>query len=154
MLRWTALGLAAVLMGVALVAFASVEDKPALPPPPPEAGFRITPASAQTLDPPEAARPEVDREAKRLARYDRDKDGSVSRDEYLRSRERAFAKLDTNGDGRLDFEEYAAKSIDKFKGADGDRSGELSADEFATTAVKRKPKPRANCPPVREESDA
>ena len=50
------------------------------------------------------------------------------------------------------------KAIAKFTGADGDKSGSLSAAEFATTAVKRKPKPKAKCPPageqpVREDGD-
>lgn len=150
--RWLAGGAAIVLMGVALLAFASAEDGPVLPPPPPETGFRVVPANVPMPEPPEATRPPQDREAKRLARYDRDKDGSVSRAEYLKSRERAFAKLDVNRDGRLDFEEYAVRTIDKFEAADGDRSGRLDAGEFATTAVKRKPKP--NCAPAREESDA
>lgn len=152
MRRWLAGGAAAILMGAALVAFTSVDRDPALPLPTAAAGFRVAPALAQTLEPPEAERPPQDREAKRLARYDRDKDGSVSRAEYLKSRERAFAKLDSNGDGRLDFAEYAAKTIDKFETADGDDSGRLTAAEFATTAVKRKPK--ADCPPVAEATDA
>ncbi|MDO9488815.1 MAG: histidine kinase [Sphingomonadaceae bacterium] len=134
-------------MAAAIVVFASADNDPALPPPPPNAGFRVTPAAAQTLEPPVAERPEVDREARRLARYDRDKDGSVSRAEYLTSRQKAFAKLDVNGDGRLAFEEYAVKTIDKFDGADSDDSGRLTAAEFATTAVKRKPA-RPNCPPA------
>ena len=152
MRRWLAGGAAVVLMGAALVAFTSADSDPALPPPPADAGFRVAPARADTLDPPEAERPAEDREAKRLARYDRDKDGAVSRIEYLKSRERAFAKLDLNRDGRLDFAEYAAKTIDKFETADGDDSGRLTAAEFATTAVKRKPK--AGCPPVAEATDA
>lgn len=147
MRQWLAGGAAVILMGAALVAFASADNDPALPPPPANAGFRVTPAAAQTLEPPVAERPEQDREAKRLARYDRDKDGAVSRAEYLKAREKAFAKLDVNGDGRLAFEEYAVKTIDKFDGADGDDSGGLTAVEFATTAVKRKPA-KPNCPPV------
>lgn len=154
MRQWLAGGAAVILMGAALVAFASVDNDPALPPPPDNAGFRVAPAAAQTLEPPEAERPEQDREAKRLARYDKDKDGAVSRDEYLKARQKAFAKLDVNGDGRLGFEEYAVKTIGKFDGADGDDSGALSAAEFAATAVKRKPKAKPNCPPVAEADEA
>ena len=152
MRQWLAGGVAAILMGAALVAFTSVDREPALPLPPPDAGFRVAPAGTRTLEPPAAERPPQDREAKRLARYDKDKDGSVSRGEYLKSRERAFARLDLNRDGRLDFDEYAVKTIDKFETADGDDSGRLTAAEFATTAVKRKPK--AACPPVAEATDA
>lgn len=145
MRRWLAGGAAVVLMGGALVAFTSVDGDPALPPAPADAGFRV---AGSLPAPPEADRPPQDREAKRLARYDKDKDGSVSRAEYLKSREKAFAKLDVNGDGRLNFEEYAVKTIDKFETADGDDSGRLTAAEFATTAVKRKPK--VACPPERD----
>lgn len=152
MRRWLAGGAAVVLMGAALVAFTSTDSEPALPAPPAHAGFRVAAANADTLDPPAAERPAEDREAKRMARYDKDKDGAISRVEYLKSRERAFAKLDLNRDGRLDFAEYAAKTIDKFESADGDDSGRLSTAEFATTAVKRKPK--AACPPVAEATDA
>ncbi len=152
MWRWLAGGAAILLMGAALVAFASADDDPGLPAPPRGGGFRVAPTEVDILVPPEAPRPPQDREAKRLARYDRDKDGSVSRTEYLQSRQRAFAKLDVNRDGRLDFEEFATRTIDKFEAADADRSGRLDAAEFATTAVKRKPK--AKCEPAREESDA
>jgi hypothetical protein len=79
---------------------------------------------------PTSSAPAPDREAKRLARYDCDKDGAVSRDEHLRSRQRAFAKLDGDGDRKLSFEEYTVKTAAKFG----------TADEFVTTAVKRKPK--------------
>jgi len=152
MWRWLAGGVAVVMFGAAVAMFASVDDSPALPGPPAGAGFRVAPARAQSFDPPTAARPAEDREAKRFARYDRDDDGAVSRGEYLQSREKAFAKLDKNGDGRLDFDEYAVRTIDKFATADADDSGRLDAGEFATTAVKRKSKPA--CEPAREESDA
>lgn len=88
------------------------------------------------------------REEKRFSRYDKNKDGIITRDEYLASRRKAFAKLDTNGDGKLSFDEWAIKSETKFAAADRDRSGTLTPAEFATTAVKRKarPKPRCACP--------
>lgn len=149
MWRWLAGGVSLLLMGAALIAFSSADSGHALPPPP--EGTLRPDAAADLPLPPLADRAEPDREAKRLARYDRDKDGAVSRDEYLRSRERAFAKLDVNGDGRLSFDEYAVKTIGKFDTADADDSGRLSADEFATTAVKRKPK--APCPPTTGEAD-
>ena len=48
----------------------------------------------------------------------------------------------------LSFDEWAIKSETKFAVADKDKSGALTAPEFATTAVKRKPKRRLNCPPA------
>ena len=95
---------------------------------------------------PAAAIAEPSREDRRRNRYDRDKDGSVSRDEFLRSRKAAFSKLDSNGDGTLDFEEYARKTALKFASADANQDGILSAAEFAATA--RPPaRPKHDCPP-------
>ena len=88
------------------------------------------------------------REEKRFGRYDKDRDGQITRDEYFLARHKAFAKLDTNHDGQLSFDEWSVKAIAKFSGADANRSGSLDAAEFATTAVKRKPKPKAKCPPA------
>lgn len=87
------------------------------------------------------------REQKRFGRYDKDRDSSITRDEYLASRRKAFARLDANGDGRLDFDEWAVKATTKFAAADRDKSGTMNAAEFATTAVRRKPPARAKCPP-------
>ncbi len=108
-------------------------------------GVAITPFAAEPLVEPPAAS-EKTREEKRFSRYDKDRNGAVSRDEYLAARRKAFAKLDTNGDGRLAFEEYAVKTSDKFGKADGDRSGALMPKEFQTTRVVRKKRP--NCPPA------
>lgn len=91
------------------------------------------------------------REQKRFDRYDKDRDGKITREEYLVARRKAYAKLDTNGDGRLSFEEWALKATTKFATADKDKSGAMAADEFATTAVKRSAKPRCACPPVQAE---
>ena len=88
------------------------------------------------------------REQKRFGRYDKDRNGQVSRDEYLASRRKAYAKLDANGDGRLTFEEWAGKTLTKFAIADRDRSGAMSPVEFTTTATKRSTRPRPNCPPL------
>ena len=89
----------------------------------------------------------LDREAKRFNRYDKDKDGGITRDEYLANRRKAFAKLDINHDGKLSFEEYSVKAIAKFDTADLRHDGKLTPEEFATTAVKRKPRTKAVCPP-------
>ncbi len=102
-------------------------------------------AAADPLtDPPSAS--EATREEKRFSRYDRDRDGKVSADEFLLARRHAFVRLDTNGDGKLSFEEYAVKSLARFAAADGDRSSGLDAAEFAKTRLVRHDKPR--CPPA------
>jgi len=85
------------------------------------------------------------REQKRFSRADHDKNGVVSRDEFLMARHRNFAKLDVNNDGKLSFDEYAAKAEDKFAHADADHSGGLNASEFATTKVERKSRPDCSC---------
>lgn len=94
------------------------------------------PAAAEEAPLPEASA--RTREQKRFDRYDKDRDASVTREEYLASRRKAFAKLDANGDGRLSFEEWAARTTTRFAAADRDRSGTLTAAEFATTAPKRR----------------
>ena len=91
---------------------------------------------------------EQTREAKRFARYDKNENGTVAREEYLAPRRKAFAKLDANHDGALSFDEWAAKTETKFAEADKDKSGGMTAAEFATTAPKRKPPHiRRECPP-------
>jgi len=94
------------------------------------------------------------REQKRLARYDKNDDGSVTREEYLAPRRKAFAKLDTNHDGTLSFDEWAAKTEAKFVSADADKSGAMNAKEFAATAPKRKSKVRARCPENQQTAPA
>ena len=95
------------------------------------------------VQPPEAT--DQTREQKRFQRADHDKNGAVSRDEFLAARHRNFAKLDVNNDGMLSFAEYAAKAEDHFAKADADHSGSLSPKEFATTRVQRKPKATCAC---------
>jgi len=91
---------------------------------------------------------EETREQKRFDRYDKDRDGKITRDEYLQPREKAFAKLDTNHDGKLSFDEWAVRTETKFAKADADRSGTLDRAEFLTTKVVRKTRPKPACPPV------
>ncbi|MCD2323720.1 histidine kinase [Sphingomonas sp. IC-56] len=94
------------------------------------------------------------REEKRFNRYDKDRNDSITREEYLASRRKAYAKLDSNGDGRLSFEEWAAKTTTKFTAADADRSGALTRTEFTTTAPKRKAKkPPCACKPAASAQD-
>ena len=84
------------------------------------------------------------REQKRFDRYDKDRNGNVTREEFLAQRRKAYAKLDVNHDGVLSFDEWAVKAETKFADADKDKSGAMSTAEFATTAVKRKV--RIGCP--------
>jgi hypothetical protein len=114
---------------------AAIEAEPAPPP----------------LAAPRSPLSDAEREARRLKRYDKDRDGIVSRSEYLANRRKAFDKADRNHDGRLDFEEFAAATATKFTRADRNADGVLSAKEFATTAVKRKPRIVCACPPAAEE---
>ncbi|WP_341207162.1 EF-hand domain-containing protein [uncultured Sphingomonas sp.] len=98
--------------------------------------------------------PARSREQKRFGRYDKDRDGRITRDEYLVPRRKAFAKLDSNGDGRLSFDEWAIKTTTRFADADRDRSGAMDAAEFATTAPKRKaPRPTCRCEDTPKQED-
>lgn len=108
-------------------------------------------AAAAPLEAPRSPLSDAEREARRLARYDKDDDGAVSRAEFLANRRKSFAKADRNQDGRLDFEEFAAATSTKFSRADRNADGQLSPSEFATTAVKRKPRAACVCPPPAEE---
>jgi hypothetical protein len=102
-------------------------------------------------DPPAAS--EKTKEQKRFSRYDRDRNGTVSRDEFLAARRKNFAKLDLDGNGQLSFDEYAVKGEQRFAGADADKSGALDAAEFATTRVQRKAHASPRCPPPRAAGD-
>lgn len=63
-----------------------------------------------------ADKPKAD-PAKAFARMDKDKDGKVTKDEFLAGRqgdaaakaEKAFSRLDKNGDGSLSLEEFKAR---------------------------------------------
>ena len=110
--------------------------------PPPSAARQAPGDDAAPL--PEA--PARSREQKRFGRYDKDRDGRITRDEYLLPRRKAFARLDTDGDGRLSFDEWAIKTTTRFADADRDRSAAMDAAEFATTAPKRKAaRPACRC---------
>lgn len=116
----------------------------------------VAPPLARSTIVPDSTPPEAEertREQKRFDRYDKDRNETVSTDEYLASRKKAFAKLDVNGDGRLTFDEWAKKTIDKFAAADADKSKGLTRTEFATTKVVRKARPKPNCPPPLPERE-
>lgn len=140
-------GLAAIAAGAVLWTSAGARSAAVLPDRPAQAAAadaalpdKVPEATART------------REEKRFGRYDKDRDGSITRDEYLAQRRKAYAKLDSDGDGKLSFDEWAVKAATKFTGADRDRSGSMSATEFATTAVKRKTRP-LRCPPSQAQDE-
>lgn len=150
MWRYLAAGgaLLAICGAAALLMFGAVTHSAAPMPEQPVQRMTADTTADATAD--DASVPEASaktREEKRFGRYDKDRDGKVTRDEYLASRRKAFAKLDVNGDGRLDFEEWASKASAKFAAADRDKSGAMTPAEFATTAAKRKPHGLAKCPP-------
>lgn len=135
-------GAVAAMAGAGVLVFGGPDQAAALPSAPAQSA-----AGAAPLPDTAPAATDLTREQRRFGRYDKDRDGGVTRDEYLAQRRKAYAKLDADGDGRLSFDEWAVKATTKFAGADRDRSGTMSATEFATTAVKRKPAQR--CPPPR-----
>jgi hypothetical protein len=156
MWRYLAGGVAAMLMVAAgwLIFGSSARPEPVL------AAATASPAPQQTSDAgttapagslPEA--PERTREQKRFDRYDKDRDASIAREEYLTARRKAFAKLDVDHDGRLTFDEWAVRTTTRFAAADADRSGALTAAEFATTRPKRRAQPACRCPAPAEEAD-
>lgn len=144
--RFLAGGLAALLLVAAGLFWMRSGAQQTILPGPGAAAARAEQASLSFGRPPVAS--EATREQRRFRHYDHDRDGKVSRDEYLAARHRAFDKLDTNHDGKLAFEEYAIKTSDRFAKADLDRSATLDAEEFATTRVQRRPA-RPDCPPAR-----
>lgn len=125
--------------------------KSEIPPPPTETAAR--PLGFADVAPAVEAS-EKTREEKRFSRYDKDKNGGVSRAEYLLSRQKGYAKLDTNRDGMLSFDEYAVKTVEKFSKADKDRTGVLTPAEFATTRVIRKNPPKKDCAPAMRRAPA
>ena len=92
-------------------------------------------------------------EEKRFGRYDKNKDGHITRPEMLSTRVNAFKKLDTNHDNLLSFEEWAVKTSDRFKQIDRNGDGIISREELdayeAAKDAKKKIRARAGCAPDR-----
>jgi len=153
MWRYFAGGAGALMLAFAAMFLFRGSAAPEVTTPPPP----VAEAAAEEALPDEAPSASAKtREQKRFDRVDKDRNDSVTRDEYFATRKKAFAKLDTNGDGRLSFDEWAIRNTTKFVGADKDKSGTLTRAEFATTAVKRKaPAARCACPkPVAKAAPA
>lgn len=93
--------------------------------------------------PPEAS--EATREQRRFARFDRNGDRLISRNELLSSRTRDFRKLDTDHNNLLTFEEWAVATGNRFRAADRDGNLFLTPAEFATTKPKQEKKQKCRC---------
>lgn len=93
--------------------------------------------------PPEAV--ELTNEQKRFARYDRNSDGRITRNELLSTRTAMFRNLDKDGNNLLTFEEWAATTVDKFAQADANHDLALTPQEFRTTAPPPRAKPKCGC---------
>ncbi len=84
----------------------------------------------------------------RFNRYDRNRDGRISRDEMLSTRVKAFQKLDINHDNMLSFEEWAVKTSDRFKAIDSNHDGVITPAELAAydaAAAAKKLRRRLSC---------
>ena len=110
----------------------------------PSTGQPVPESSAPLIAPVSDVTP-ADREARRFNRYDKDRDGEITREEYFVSRRKAYARLDLDADGKLSFDEYNAKAAKKFATADADHDTILAAAEFVTTAVKRRARELTDC---------
>jgi Ca2+-binding EF-hand superfamily protein len=70
----------------------------------------------------------------KLARYDTDGDGRVTREEVQAARLEEFRQADTNSDGNFSLEEMQAlreqKKGERFESLDSDASGSISEAEF------------------------
>lgn len=127
--------------------------------PPPQAGVAASlPEELPSADAGDMVGPDLpqateqSREQRRFGRFDRDRDGKISRVEMLASRAAAFRKLDKDGNNLLTFEEWAVRTVDKFAAADADHDRWLTPQEFRSTAPKpAKPKPRCSCAPPKRK---
>lgn len=129
-------------VGVFVVSGRGPLPKPLLAVAPVEAAADVPQETGDVAAPQASAKT---REQKRFGRYDKDKNGVITKVEYLTARHKAFARLDTNGDGALSFDEWAIKITTKFATADANRDGAMTPAEFETTAPKRPAKPKAKC---------
>ena len=119
--------------------------------PPPEPPSSATPdvlpsadvAGLQGPAPPEATA--LSKEQQRFYRYDRDRDGRITRNEMLSTRTDAFRDLDADGNNLLTFEEWAVTTAQRFDRADANGDRELTQKEFATTAPRPSRTPSCNC---------
>ncbi|MBS0255071.1 MAG: EF-hand domain-containing protein [Proteobacteria bacterium] len=101
---------------------------------------------------PSARTSKQSKEERRFNRYDRNRDGRITRVEMLSTRVKAFQKLDTNHDNLLSFEEWAVKTSNRFREVDRNGDGIISRDELnayyaAKDAKAAERKARCQCSP-------
>lgn len=106
-------------------------------PPPDLAQTGAQPLDLPSADPhgrgpalPTAVKKTMSKEEKRFNRYDRNRDGTINRNEMLSTRVKAFQKLDANHDNLLSFEEWAVKTANRFKEIDRNGDGIITRDEL------------------------
>jgi len=122
-----------------------VAPVPAYAPPPIEA-VPEGDANAVGDAPPEPAEADpISRAERRFARYDRDRDGIISRAEMMATRTKAFKALDRDGNNLLSFEEWAVATSDRFAKADMDRDGKVTPAELAAATPAPPAKPKCKC---------
>ena len=141
---------ALLLMGAGLFVWETLAQQEEPPPParPPPEVEPVNPMDAPppvTIGPPPPEATELTREQRRFGRYDRDRDGAITRAEMMSSRTDGFRALDIDGDNYLTFEEWAVRTSERFATADTDQSGALTPAEFATTRQSRSPSTRQRC---------
>ncbi len=92
-----------------------------------------------------AGKPTGDRSQRAFQRMDRDRDGRVSKTEFIQIRSRAFGRIDRNRDGVLDRAEIktmmnrvmARRTMRLFDRLDTNRDGKLSRAELPRRAQRR-----------------
>lgn len=128
---------AMVLLGIGmfwLQGRAQVEEA-APPPEPPATSPTTDPDALPSADiagmrgpaPPESD--EITREQRRFFRFDRNRDGRITRNEMLSTRTKAFRKLDKDGNNLLTFEEWAVTTATRFAEMDRDGDGVVLMEE-------------------------
>ena len=80
----------------------------------------------------------------RLENLDTNKDGNVSKDEFMVKPAEHFSKIDTNGDGTISKEEFMVKPTEHFSKMDTNGDGTISKEEAEArrAAMKEKYKER------------
>jgi hypothetical protein len=153
----TVLGALAALLLVAAGVFwwqGRAEVETGAPPPDPGAAAEDPPGDPNALPtahaaglkgpaPPVAS--EMSKEQRRFARYDRNGDRLISRNELMATRTAAFRKLDSDGNNLLTFEEWAVATANRFKAADRDGNLSLTAEEFVATRPTQAARPACRC---------
>jgi len=126
---------------------------PAVSGPPTDSAIELPEADAHGRGAalPNAVKKVMSKEDKRFNRYDRNRDGTINRNEMLSTRVKAFQKLDANHDNLLSFEEWAVKTSNRFKEIDRNGDGILSRAElnayYAAQDAKKaeRDKAKADC---------